>query len=47
MHVIRNFLMVMLSGLALGAAGQEETLDGYIDMGLANNLALKQKEVDT
>lgn len=46
MYMRRNFLMVILAGLTLGAAGQEETLDNYIDEGLENNLALKQKEVN-
>jgi outer membrane protein TolC len=46
MYIIRNFIIVILSGLTLGSAGQEETLDNYIDMGLENNLALKQKEVN-
>ena len=45
MYIIRNFIIVVLSGLTLGSAGQEENLDNYIDMGLENNLALKQKEV--
>ena len=45
MYIRRNFIIVILSGLALGAAGQEEALDNYIDEGLKNNLALKQKEV--
>jgi outer membrane protein len=44
--MVRNFILVVLSGLTLGTAGQEETLDGYIDEGLKNNLALKQKEVN-
>ena len=46
MYIIRNFIIVVLSGLTLGSAGQEENLDNYIDMGLENNLALKQKEVN-
>lgn len=46
MYLRRNFLMVILAGLTLGAAGQEETLDNYIEEGLKNNLALKQKEVN-
>jgi len=46
MHISRNFIIVILSGLTLGAAGQEETLDKYVDEGLVNNLALKQKEVN-
>ena len=46
MQTIRHFFILVLSGLALGSAGQEETLDQYIDMGLENNLALKQKEVN-
>jgi len=46
MHISRNFIIVILSGLSLGAAGQEETLDKYVDEGLVNNLALKQKEVN-
>jgi outer membrane protein len=45
MHIVRNVFTVMLSGLVLGSAGQEKTLDAYIVMGLENNLALKQKEV--
>lgn len=45
MYIRRNFIIVILSVLAFGAAGQEETLDNYIDEGLKNNLALKQKEV--
>ena len=45
MYIRRNFIIVILSGLALGAAGQEEALDNYVDEGLKNNLALKQKEV--
>jgi outer membrane protein len=46
MYISRNFLIVILSGLTLGVAGQEETLDKYINEGLVNNLALKQKEVN-
>ena len=46
MYISRNFIIVILSGLTLGVAGQEETLDKYIDEGLVNNLALKQKEVN-
>ena len=46
MYISRNFIIVILSGLTLGSAGQEETLDNYIDVGLENNLALKQKEVN-
>jgi len=46
MYISRNFIIVILSGLTLGTAGQEETLDSYIDEGLENNLALKQKEVN-
>ncbi len=38
--------MVVLSGLALGSAGQGKTLDNYIHEGLENNLALKQKDVN-
>jgi outer membrane protein TolC len=46
MYIIRNFIIVLLSGITLGSAGQEVTLDNYIDIGLENNLALKQKEVN-
>lgn len=46
MDIRRNFIIMLLSGLALGAAGQEETLDDYVDVGLENNLALRQKEVN-
>jgi len=46
MHISRNILIVILSGLTLGIAGQEATLDRYINEGLVNNLALKQKEVN-
>jgi outer membrane protein TolC len=46
MHIIRNFTMVVMSGLVMGVAGQEATLDHYIYEGLENNLALKQKEVN-
>jgi len=46
MHISRNFLIMILSGLTLGVAGQEVTLDRYINEGLVNNLALKQKEVN-
>ena len=46
MYIIRNFIIVILSGLTLGTAGQVKTLDNYIDEGLENNLALKQKEVN-
>ena len=46
MYICRNFIIVILSGLTLGTAGQEVTLDSYIDEGLENNLALKQKEVN-
>ena len=46
MYICRNFIIVILSGLTLGTAGQEETLDSYIAEGLENNLALKQKEVN-
>jgi outer membrane protein len=46
MHIVRNVFTVVLSGLVLSSAGQEETLDAYVEMGLDNNLALKQKEVN-
>jgi len=46
MYISRNFLIVIFTGLTLGVAGQEETLDKYINEGLVNNLALKQKEVN-
>ncbi|MCK4854818.1 MAG: TolC family protein, partial [Bacteroidales bacterium] len=46
MKISRNFIIVIFSGLALSSAGQEETLDNYIDEGLENNLSLKQKEVN-
>jgi outer membrane protein TolC len=46
MQIVRIIFVVVLSGLALCAAGQEETLEAYIDEGLENNLALKQKEVN-
>ena len=46
MKISRNFIILILSGLALSSAGQEETLDNYIDEGLQNNLSLKQKEVN-
>jgi len=46
MYICRIFIIVILSGLTLGTAGQEKTLDSYIDEGLENNLALKQKEVN-
>ena len=46
MNISRNFIIVILSGLTLSSAGQEETLDNYIDEGLENNLSLKQKEVN-
>lgn len=46
MHIVRNVLTVVLSGLVLGSAGQEETLDAYIETGLENNLALMQKEAN-
>ena len=44
MYISRIFLIVIFTGLTLGVAGQEETLDKYINEGLINNLALKQKE---
>jgi outer membrane protein len=46
MYISRNFLIVIFTGLTLGVTGQEETLDKYINEGLVNNLALKQKEVN-
>ena len=46
MYISRNFIIVIFTGLTLGVAGQEETLDKYINEGLVNNLALKQKEVN-
>jgi len=46
MYICRNFIIVILSGLTLGTAGQGKTLDSYIDEGFENNLALKQKEVN-
>ncbi len=46
MNISRIFIIVILSGLTLSSAGQEETLDNYIDEGLENNLSLKQKEVN-
>jgi len=46
MYRRRNFIVALLSGLVLTVTGQEETLDDYIDVGLGNNLALKQKEVN-
>ncbi len=42
----RKIIIVLLSGLALVATGQETVLDHYIETGLENNLALKQKEVN-
>ncbi len=45
MHMIRYWLILILSGFACSAVGQAMTLEDYIVEGLENNLALKQKEV--
>jgi outer membrane protein TolC len=42
----RKVIIVILSSLALVARGQETVLDQYIETGLENNLALRQKEVN-
>ena len=46
MHKNRKIFIVMLCGLSLVATGQEALLEKYINEGLENNLALKQKEVN-
>ena len=46
MNTIRYLLLLVFSGFTVSSAGQAGTLDQYIEVGLENNLALKQKEVN-
>jgi outer membrane protein len=45
MNTIRYLILLVFSGFTAGSAGQG-TLDQYVEAGLENNLALKQKEVN-
>ncbi|MFC2098865.1 TolC family protein [Bacteroidota bacterium] len=46
MRMTKPILLLIICGLTGNLGGQEITLEDYIEMGLQNNLALKQKEVN-
>ena len=46
MRITKTLFLLIICGLAGNLAGQESTLEDYIEVGLQNNLALKQKEVN-
>ena len=46
MKIVKTVLILVIWGLAIKLAAQGEPIAGYISVGLENNLALKQKEVN-